>query len=221
MSIRLSVRPLILCMCVTSVAAGQLISAPEPRTATIIGTVTDVNNGTVPGAAVVVEGPSIPDHSNVVTDDNGFFQLDHLAPGIPYRVTISAAGFANWTSPAIILKPGQYLELTNIQLLIAKSVTTVHAVLSNEELATEQVKVEEKQRVLGIIPNFYAVYDPNAVPLTTKLKFRLALKTMTDPITFLGVTLVASADQAADTPNYVEGAKGYGQRLGANYANGF
>jgi hypothetical protein len=219
MRIRLSVCPLILC--VTSAAAGQLISAPEPQTGTIVGTVTDVNNGTVPGATVIVEGPSAHDHSTVVTDDNGFFQLDHLAPGTPYRVTVSADGFADWTSPAIILKPGQYMQLTGVRLLIAEAVTTVHAVLSDEEIATQQVRVEEKQRVLGFIPNFYAVYDPNPVPLTTKLKYRLALKTMTDPVTFLGVTLVASIDQAAHTPNYVEGAKGYGQRLGANYANGF
>jgi len=30
---------------------------------------------------------------------------------------------------------------------------------SSEEVATEQVRVEEKQRILGIIPNFYVVYD--------------------------------------------------------------
>ena len=31
---------------------------------------------------------------------------------------------------------------------------------SSDEIATEQVKAEEKQRGLGIIPNFYAVYAP-------------------------------------------------------------
>jgi hypothetical protein len=65
------------------------------------------------------------------------------------------------------------------------------------------------------------VYDRNAVPLTPKLKFRLALKAWTDPITVLGSGLVSGIDQAADTPNYGQGAKGYGQRLGANYTNGF
>jgi hypothetical protein len=221
MSIRLPLCSVMFWICVTAAAAGQqLVSAPEPQAGTIIGTVTDVNNGTVPGATVVVEGTSAVDHASAVTDDRGFFQLDHLASGKTYRVTIRANGFAIWTSPAIVLKPGQYLELTGIQLQIAEAVTTVHAVLSDDEIATEQVKVEEKQRVLGIFPNFYAVYDPHPVPLTPKLKFRLAVKTATDPVTFLGATLVASVDQAADTPNYVEGAKGYGQRLGANYANG-
>jgi hypothetical protein len=155
----------------------------------------------------------------VVTDDNGFFKLDHLNPGIPYHVTVSASGFANWSSPEVILKPGQYMDLTGIRLRAAVAVT-VNAVFSTEELATEQVKVEEKQRVLGFVPNFYAVYDHNFVPLTPKLKFRLALRTMTDPITFLGVAFLAGIDQAADTPDYEQGAKGFGQRFGAHYANG-
>ena len=45
------------------------------------------------------------------------------------------------------------------------------------EIATEQVKIQEKQRVFGILPNFYVSYEPNAEPLTTGLKFKLALRT--------------------------------------------
>jgi len=96
----------------------------------------------------------------------------------------------------------------------------VDAAGSTEEIAIQQVETEEKQRVLGFFPNFYAVYDPNAVPLTAKLKFRLALRTTTDPVTFLGAAFVAGIDHAADTPDYGVGAKAFGQRLGANYANG-
>ncbi len=84
----------------------------------------------------------------------------------------------------------------------------------------QQVEVEEKQRVLGFIPNFYVVYDHNPVPLTPALKFRLALKTSIDPITFLGAAFAAGVYQAAGIPDYGQGATGYGQRLGANYANG-
>jgi hypothetical protein len=42
-------------------------------------------------------------------------------------------------------------------------------VASPEEMAAEQVKAEEQQRIFGIIPNFYVVYDHDAAPLTTKL----------------------------------------------------
>lgn len=211
---------MIVCLSLSDTALAQQISAPEPQTGTIIGTVFDVNEGVVPGAAVVLVGPSLLDRKSIVANDSGFFHFDHVNPGIPYHVTISEKGFADWTSPEVILKPGQYFELDNIRLRIATVITAVDAAGSTEEIAREQVELEEKQRVLGFIPNFYVVYDQNAVPLPAKLKFRLALKTSTDPITFLGSVFVATVDQAADTPDYGQGWAAYGQRVGANYANG-
>jgi Carboxypeptidase regulatory-like domain len=204
---------LVLSVFVTSAAAAQYISAPEPQTGTIIGTVIDANDDSIPGATVALKDPSLADPPRVVTSDNGFFKLEHLNPGIPYHVTVSASGFADWSSPEVILKPGQYMDLTAIRLRIAVAIT-VNAVFPTEELATEQVKEEEKQRVLGFIPNFYVVYDGKAAPLTPKLKFRLALKISTDPVTFLGAAFLSGVDQAADVPDYVQGAKGFGQRLG-------
>jgi len=221
MSIKRCLCFLILCVSVTVAAVAQQISAPKPQTGTITGTVVDVIDGTaMPGATVVLEAPSLPDHQRLEANENGFFQLDHLNPGIPYHVIVSARGFTDWTSPALILKPGQYLDLANIRLRIAAVVTTVKAAVSTEEIATEQLKVEEQQRVLGFIPNFYVSYDHEAVPLPAKLKFQLALKTSTDPITILGSAFVAAVDQAGDTPDYQQGWEGYGQRFGANYANG-
>jgi hypothetical protein len=210
---------LILSVSIIGAAAAQPISAPEPQTGTIIGTVTDENDATVPDATIALEGPSLVDPQRVKTSEDGFFKLDHLNPGIPYHVTVSATGFADWSSSEVILRPGQYMDLTRIRLRIATAVTTVSAV-SPEELATEQVKAEEKQRVLGFIPNFYVVYDRDAVPLTPKLKFRLALKTSANPVTFLGSAFIAGIGQAANFHDYGQGAKGFGQRMGANYANG-
>jgi len=143
-----------------------------------------------------------------------------LTLGLPYHITIRASGFANWTSPEFTLTPGQYMELTGIHLTIAVAVTTVSAVLSTEEIALEQERIEEKQRVLGFIPNFYVVYDKNPAPLTARLKFRLAFKTSIDPVTFAGAAFISGIDHAANTPDYGEGAKGFAQRFGANYANG-
>ena len=63
---------LLLGVSVTSAAAAQhLISAPEPQTGTIIGTVTDGNDGTVPRATVALEGPSLADSQRVETGDDG------------------------------------------------------------------------------------------------------------------------------------------------------
>ncbi len=212
---------LLLCVFVSATAFAQQISAPDPHIGSISGTVTDITDNTVAGAAIVVEGPTSGDRRTAVANGNGFFEISNLRPGVAYRVTISAKGFADWKSASFTLQPGQFLELPNIRLSIAEAVTTVNAIESPVELATEQVKVEEKQRVLGVFPNFYVVYDPNPVPLTTKLKFELALRTTIDPATIAGTAVLAAIDQAGDTPDYVQGAKGYGQRFGSNYADGF
>ena len=211
----------IVCLFVATAGIAQRTDATDPQKANIIGTVTDVNNDTVPGATVVLEGPVLRDHRTVVANYNGFFELKNLAPGTPYHVSITARGFANWTSRDVILKPGQFLILTGSTLPIAKAETTVNVHYSSVEIATEQVKIEEHQRVLGVIPNFYVVYDHNAEPLTTKLKFRLALKASSDPVTVIGVGMIAGINQAANHPDYAQGAKGYGQRFGAVSANGF
>ena len=134
---------------------------------------------------------------------------------------IHADGFADWTLPALVLEPGQYKILTGCKLRLPDVETTVNVGYSSVQVATEQVKAAEKQRVLGIVPNFYAVYDVgNPEPLTAKLKFQLALRTAVDPVTILGVAMVAGLDQAGNTPDYQQGSKGYGQRFGAVAAGG-
>jgi hypothetical protein len=201
------------------IAAAQQMSAPEPQTGSISGTVTDVDNDIVPGSTVVIDGPAPSDHRAVVANDSGSFMLNGLHPAVSYHLTVSANGFADWDSPAVILTPGQQLELTDIKLKVGAVVQSVTAVFP-EQLALQQVKAEEKQRVFGIVPNFYVVYDPNFVPLTTKLKYQLAFRAATDVVSIAGAGLLAGINQAADTPAYVQGAKGYGQRFGAAYADG-
>lgn len=193
-----------------------------PDAATITGTVLDVNDALVPGATVVLQSASGGERREVTADDTAAFKFDSLAPGVPYEITINLKGFAPWTSPSVVLEPSQLLTLDNIHLKIEGEVDSVTVYASNEEIAVEQVHLEEQQRVLGFIPNFYAVYDSaNAVPLSAKLKFKLAMRVSADPVTLAGVALMSGIDQAADTPNYVQGAKGFGQRFGANAAGGF
>jgi hypothetical protein len=218
----------LLCLCgsVTSKAQQQPIllpDVPKAQTGIIVGTVTDVNDDTIAGATVVLEGPVETDPRTVVTNGNGFFEFKDVEPGTTYYVTVSAQGFANWTSAAVILKPGQYAIVTGSKLRIAEALTTITVaapVASPEEIAAEQVKAEEQQRIFGIIPNFYVVYDHDAAPLTTKLKFKLATKVLFDPVTIIGVATFAGINQAADNPNYGQGAKGYAERFGAGYADG-
>ena len=197
----------------------QQISAPEPQTGSIIGTVTDLDEDAVPGATVTLSSDGSDPPPSVVTNSDGFFVVKDVRPSVSYRVKVSAKGFADWTSSSVTLKPGQDLDLADIKLTLAVVETTVSAV-SQEQVAIEQVKDAEKQRVLGVIPNFYVAYDPNTVPLSSKLKFKLAVRTATDVVSISGAAFIAGINQAADTPAYQQGWKGYGQRFGAAYADG-
>lgn len=221
---RLHIRSSLLILFVLGFAAttavAQQISAPEPRPGTIVGTVLDVTGAVVPGATVVLEGPNRDLERRVSSQDNGLFKLDGVKPGIPYRVTIRADGFADWTSGEIILTPSQYFLLNGVSLRVA-SVQTSVTVVPIEEVALQQVKVEEQQRIVGFIPNFYVVYDKQPAPMTSKLKFHLAMKLLTDPVTMAGFGLNAAIYQMAGYPSYRQGAKGYGQRLGATFAGGY
>lgn len=196
-------------------------NASNQQTGSISGTAVDANGGVIPDATVILEGAVPADRRAGVTNGSGFFNFTGLKPGVPYRVTIRSNGFVDWTSPVVTLVPGQYEFLTNCALRIAGGVTSVTVYSSTEQFAMHQVRLEEQQRILGLIPNFYVVYDPNPAPLTTKLKFQLALKVSIDPITALGVGAMAGIKQAANTPDYVQGAKGYGQRLGTDAADDF
>jgi hypothetical protein len=219
---------LLVCLCGSRNSRAQeqparLPEGPKSQTGIIVGTVTDVNNDPVPGATVALEGPALQNPRAVVSNNNGYFEFAAVEPGT-YLVTVSSQGFANWTSPAIMLKPGQYAILTGSKLHIAEALTTITVAASfasSKEIATRQVKIEEQQRIFGFIPNFYAVYDHDAAPLTTKLKFQLAAKVSFDPVTLVGVGALAGIDQAADVPNYRQGWQGYGERYGALYADGF
>jgi len=196
-------------------------SAPDFQPTELSGTVTDTNGDLIPDATVVLDGNGAADHQTQHANDSGFFQFSGLKSGVPYRVTVSAKGFENWTSPPIVLASGQFFGVTDIKLKLASSVSSVTVYSSTEQIATQQVRLEEQQRVLGFIPNFYVVYDSkDAVPMTTRLKFEMALRVSVDPISFLGTGFLAGLNQAADTPNFQEGAKGYGQRFGAVYADG-
>lgn len=193
----------------------------ETQPGTIVGTVTDVNGNAIGAATVVLQGSIASDQHAVRTNDNGFFEIPGIAPGTPYRLTVSAPGFAQWTS-SVVLTPGQYDVLTGIKLQIQEVRTTVTvSPQTAEEIATQQVKMEELQRGFGVIPNFLEVYNSHPEPLTWKLKFNLGLKVAIDPVTVTGAGLLATANEIGGTPKYADGMKGFAERLGASYANQF
>ena len=201
-------------------SSGGQISVSQ--TGLIRGTVTDVNDAPVPGATVVLGGNDAADVRSVTTNESGFYEIRDVPAGRPYKVRVQATGFSEWESPVVTVEAGQskILDVSKLRIEEVQTAVTVTPE-TTEEIATAQVKAEEKQRGFAIIPNFYAVYSPNPAPLTPKLKFSLALRVARDPFTLAGVGVLAGIDQATDHPKYVQGARGYGERFGVNYANSF
>ena len=197
----------------------QDFHAPGPRLGMIVGTVVDGNGDTVSGATVVLKGLDGNNGRTLVTSENGFFSFQAVNPGIPYQIIISAKNFADWKSPTITVDPSQYKIIPDIQLRIEVD-TTVDVRYDPVQVATEQIRLEEKQRVFGVIPNFYVSYDQNAEALTPKMKFGLALKVAGDPVTAAGVLFVAAAKQAGNSPKFGQGWDAYGKRVGVVGADG-
>jgi Carboxypeptidase regulatory-like domain len=194
--------------------------ATSDTAATVVGTATDVNEDAIEGATVTLQAVASADSQTTTSNERGYFEFHNVKPGVLYQVTIHSQEFADWVSPGFTVEPRQYKILTGSKLRIEQTQTTVNVHYSPAEVATEQVEIAEKQRVLGIIPNFYVVYDAHPEPLTTKLKFKLALRVSRDPVTIAGIAFMAGVKQAGNTPDYEQGASGYAKRFGATAADG-
>src|SRR5271166_3476618 len=211
-------------MALPALAQGSDALAPQIGIiGNISGTVQDINEDLVPGATVTLQCSSPCENRTATANDNAAFNFRGLELGVPYQVRVSVNGFEDWTSSAIVLTPNESVFfVTGIKLKVSDPTTSVTVYASTPEIAAEQVHIEEQQRVLGFIPNFYVVYDSqSAVPLTAKLKFQLAMKVSADPVTLAGIAFMAGVRQAANGPNYGHGAEGYGKHFGAEAADGF
>ena len=198
------------------VSAGE--QPPGQLPGSISGTIVDQSGAVVAGARVRLTGEDQFLGPEVVTGDDGRFSFANVTPG-PFRLAISSAGFTPQKFSGV-LHSGESETLPQIAMNVADALTEVQVGLSRVEVAEEQIKVEEQQRVLGVIPNFYVSYNPNAVALTPKQKFKLAFRTVVDPFTFVVVGGTAGVEQWQNHfSEYGQGAQGYGKRFGAGYAD--
>jgi Carboxypeptidase regulatory-like domain len=185
---------------------------------TVMGTVLDQSGSVAVGAVVRITSADKSFSREVVSGDNGQYSFSGVPPG-EFDLSINSAGFSDKAFTGE-LAPGQAFLVPPIVLSIATVVTDVKVTVDPVEVATEEVKEQEHQRVLGVFPNFYITFHPDAPPLTTKLKFQLAWKSSSDPITIVGTGFFAGLQQAGDEyPEFGQGAQGYGKRFGAAYAD--
>lgn len=192
----------------------------SPSPGSITGIVADQSGAVIAGAQVRLTRPGNDQSLNqqVLSDGDGEYSFTNIAPG-PFQLTIMSAGFTPKTSSGV-LHSGEVDVLPEAALAVATNTADMEVTLTQTEIAEEQVKAEEKQRVLGVLPNFYVTYDPHAVPLNARQKFHLAWKTLEDPFTFVMVAGSAGVEQAQNHfAGYGQGAQGYAKRFGANYAD--
>jgi hypothetical protein len=184
----------------------------------ISGTVVDPSGAAVAGAHVVLTRDEKSPKQEVLSGEDGQFSFPGVTPG-PFQITVTSELFTTQKVSAI-LHPGENLTVPQIVFALATAVTQVQVSVPLVEVAEEELKVEEKQRIFGVIPNFYVSYVPNAAPLGSKQKFQLAWRSTIDPVNFAITGAIAGAQQATNTPSgYGQGAQGYAKRYGASYAD--
>jgi Carboxypeptidase regulatory-like domain len=202
-------------------ALGMMFSPglASAQSAGVQGTVNDASGAAVTGAIVTLENSASKGQRTAITDQAGEFHFFAVEPG-DYKITIAAAGFAVWTKANVAAGSGDNPPSLSAVLQVATASSSVNVTLPPHELAAEQLKDEEKQRLLAVLPDFFVSYDPNAAPLTAAQKFQLGWKTIVDPVSLLGTGISAGIQQARNNnPEFGQGTEGYAKRFGALYAN--
>ncbi len=196
----------------------EMPSTGERVPGSISGTVKDPSGAVVAGARVKLTGDGPSASQEALSDTDGEFSFTRVAPG-PFQLSVTASGFATQTTSGT-LHSGENYIVPGSALAVATAETDVEVGVTRVEVAEDQMKVEEQQRVFGVLPNFYVSYVPNAAPLDAKQKFKLAARTVVDPFTIVFVAGAAGVEQAQNHfEGYGQGAQGYAKRFGAGYAD--
>ncbi|WP_165876796.1 carboxypeptidase-like regulatory domain-containing protein [Acidipila rosea] len=209
-------------------ADASLPEAPVPQASVesqvassmLTGTVADGEGAMIQGATITLENVATHDKRTALTDGSGSFTFSAVGPGL-YAATIAARGFQPVVKTGISVHTGETYQLSQTTMQVATATTTVQVgVQTQYELAEAQLKAEEKQRFLWVVPNFYVSYLPNPASLTAGQKMRLALHAAVDPYQFINTGINAGWDQARNNyPGYGQGAAGYARRYGADYGD--
>jgi hypothetical protein len=138
-----------------------------------------------------------------------------LAESEPPEQQTSAAQSQTTPPPA---QPGSAQGSSSLQTTTQQP----DAQKTQREKADEQIKEQEKQRTVGILPAFNVSYRSDAVSMTAGQKMKLAFRSSTDPVAFAAAFVVAGYHEALDqNTGFGWGAEGYGKRSGAAYLDAF
>jgi Carboxypeptidase regulatory-like domain len=187
--------------------------------ASVAGSVLDISGAAVPGAEVSLSHQDGTELHTMVSGADGEFNFTRIPPG-PYLVVVNAKGFASFVSEEFTVGVQQAYEVPIVSLRVATASIEV-LVRPIDLIAAEQIRAAEKQRLMGVIPNFYTSYIYDAAPLTWKQKFSLATRGTFDPVAMIGVGFAAAIEQANNSfSGYGQGAAGYSKRYAAKFVDG-
>jgi hypothetical protein len=202
-------------------SGNQPSQSENTGTGNISGTVLDTRGDVVQGAQVQLVGSSGTAIQTKVSGSDGQFDFAGVTPG-SYKIAVSGNGMSTFTSGSFDLKPGEFRIAPTITLTVSGGATSVTVTADKEQLAEQQVRIAEQQRVVGVIPNFYSSYDWDAPPMMAKQKFKLSFRSLIDPVSIITVAGIAGGEQYQGLfPGYGSGISGYGKRFGAAYTNRF
>lgn len=193
-------------------------ASQQAAAASITGTVLDSNHEVLPGARVIAAGQSTSAFGSVEAGSNGQFEFMGLPPD-NYQLRVTAPGMNAFTSSEISLHEGE-TRLVSVTLSVFGGATSVDVSGDTDEVAEQQVKIAVRQRIGGIVPNFYSSYDWNAPPMRAKQKLKLSFRSIIDPVSLLTIAGTSGVQQYRNTsPEYGGGIGGYGKRYAANLAD--
>src|SRR5215475_11635607 len=139
--------------------SANLPQAPQAQTGSVTGQVVDQSGIQGVGAAVTLtEAGGVAGKADTTTDEDGRFVFYSVAAG-QFELMVSFSGLTPQKVSGMVA-PGQHFVTPLVMMVIPTQVTEVRVGVPPEELANEQIKQQEKQRVFGVVPNFYVSYTP-------------------------------------------------------------
>ncbi len=140
---------LLITVAATSAALGQA----QSNAADLQGTVRDATEAVVPNATVTARNTATSLSRTATTNDEGFYRIINLPPG-DYEITVEAASFKKWVSPAVNVTVGQAAEL-NVTLSpgdISEVVTVSDATSEIVEQQKTAIATTIQQQQINSLP---------------------------------------------------------------------
>ncbi len=201
-------------LCWSASANAQVLPA-----AVVTGTVVDQVGAAVADAPVTLASADGTTTRQATADARGVFSFADVGHGT-YVVRVEVAGFTSYASAPVEVTGAALLVTLPRIVLTVEGFSTSVTVRSTEAVAEEQIAAQERQRLVGIVPNFYVSYVADAAPMTSRQKLALATRQTFDWTAFVGASIAAAIDQSAGAhPGFGDGASGYAKRWAASFVD--